>query len=341
MAVWQFPLTTSDGTIENWMMTWANTSLTNIETAKTQWLAITLPASSTVSAPTLQNANEVSLTLPTAPTAPTLSLPTTPTPTLDALTMSVVVPDNDLAALIVTTRNFLTGRLAGGTGLDPTIEAALWNRGRDRANLEAMVAYDQMMNIRGALGWSMPQGADLAAYQQIFFKGIQAKQDLNRDITIEQAKLEQSNLQHTIEQLNAALNSWLNAKAGDESNKLRKFEDLVEASIGLNKIVIDFFAAQVGSYEATGRMKTAEAQVLIEKINSVNQANFGLKEFSIKQIEMVNQYNMANATLQSDILKGMSATYAQLAATFCNSLQLNKSWNFNEGHSESHSFDNV
>lgn len=93
----------------------------------------------------------------------------------------------------------LEARLAGGTGLDPAVEQAIWDRARSRETSIAQANVDEVMRAGDALGYQLPSGAlaaQLRAAQQDYFDKLSG---LSRDVAIKQAELEQANLKDTIE----------------------------------------------------------------------------------------------------------------------------------------------
>lgn len=93
----------------------------------------------------------------------------------------------------------LESRLAGGTGLAPAVEQAIWDRARSRETSIAQSNVDEVMRAGEALGYQLPSGAlaaQLRAAQQDYYDKLSG---LSRDVAIKQADLEQANLKDTIE----------------------------------------------------------------------------------------------------------------------------------------------
>lgn len=89
-------------------------------------------------------------------------------------------------------------RLLGGTGLNPGVEQALWDRARDRETQIALANEKDVMRASEALGFALPPGA-LAAQLRDARQAYHDKlSTLSREISIEQAKLEQENLKQAI-----------------------------------------------------------------------------------------------------------------------------------------------
>lgn len=91
-------------------------------------------------------------------------------------------------------------RLAGGTGLAPAVEQAIWDRARSRETNAALANEAEIMRASEAMGFQLPAGTlavQLREAQQAYYDKLST---LSRDIGIKQAELEQENLKTTISQ---------------------------------------------------------------------------------------------------------------------------------------------
>lgn len=172
-------------------------------------------------APTIPSIGAVAV-----PAAPTISAPSVPA----YLTLSAVgfggvdlredwldrledIPELDLvaptpyryargaeyaSALLDSLKGRIQQRLAGGTGLDPAAEQAIWDRGRDRETKIALANEQDILRSSEALGFQLPAGvvaAQVRAAQQAYYDKLS---DLSRDVMVKQAELEQQNLKDAI-----------------------------------------------------------------------------------------------------------------------------------------------
>jgi len=207
----------------------------------------------------------------TVPTAPTLTTPTTPTylslstPTFaginiheDYLANLTNVPTLVLAAptpysyalgaeyassLLTAIKATLLTRIAGGTGLDPTVEAAIWSRARDRETQLALSNEAEIARTSDALGFHLPAGvlaAQLREAQQEYYDKLST---LSRDVAIKQADLEQANLKDTI-----AAGMELEGKLIDYSFRLEQLT--FESAKTTAENAIASYNAQVENYKA-------------------------------------------------------------------------------------------
>lgn len=173
-------------------------------------------------APTVPDVADIAV-----PSAPTVTLPSVPvylglsTPTFGGLdlhesyldnlttipTLTLVSPTpynynrgpEYASALLTDMKLIVASRLGGGTGLDPAVEQAIWDRSRSRETVTWQANQSDITRSAEALGFALPAGvvaAQLEAAQQTYYNKVS---ELSRDIAIKQADLEQENLKQAIE----------------------------------------------------------------------------------------------------------------------------------------------
>jgi hypothetical protein len=102
----------------------------------------------------------------------------------------------NLAATLITS-------LAGGTGLVPAVETAIWDRAREREIATAQAAIDTITIQSESLGYELPPGVlndGIRRETRAYFDKVST---LSRDIAVKQAELEQANMQKAIDQCTA------------------------------------------------------------------------------------------------------------------------------------------
>lgn len=180
------------------------------------------PSLSIGSVPTIPSVASISVpaaptvTLPSAPSLLSLNIPTfggvdlhegflanfdnIPTLTLvEPTPYSYSLGPEYASTLLSTLKATLNARMAGGTGLDPSVEQAIWDRARSRETETALANEADILRTSEALGFSLPPGvvaAQIREAQQGYFAKLSG---LSRDIAIKQAELEQENLKQTID----------------------------------------------------------------------------------------------------------------------------------------------
>ncbi len=134
-----------------------------------------------------------------------LALFTTAADTLNADIVSQPVVDVEFGTIAEPTleastalRTSLEARLAGGTGLDSTVEAGIWDRGRERETATADAQLAEIALADEALGFDFPTGTMAARTDRATAERHAKVSGINRDIAIKQADLEQQNLKDAI-----------------------------------------------------------------------------------------------------------------------------------------------
>lgn len=132
--------------------------------------------------------------------AATLFAAVVASPTVDVTFDAVVEPALEEATAL---RTALEARLAGGTGLNSTVETAIWDRAREREAAIAQAQVDEATLQDEALGFDFPTGALNARLEAVGQEYHNKVNGISRDIAIKQADLEQQNLRDAISALQA------------------------------------------------------------------------------------------------------------------------------------------
>lgn len=135
--------------------------------------------------------------------AETLYAAVVASPVVDVSFSAVQEPALEEASAL---RTALEARLAGGTGLDATVEAAIWDRAREREAVIAQAQVDEATLQDEALGFDFPTASLSARLEAVGQEYHNKVSSINRDIAIKQADLEQTNLRDTITALQALYN---------------------------------------------------------------------------------------------------------------------------------------
>lgn len=230
---------------------------------------LNLPSAPTVSygpAPTVPDVSDVNM--PNEPTLADVALPTflsLNTPTFggvdlhyDYLNKLEDIPTLELvqptpyhyargpayaSALLDNLKAVLNERIKGGTGLNPAVEQAIWDRARSRETQTALANEAEVMRQSEALGFQLPSGvlaAQLREAQQAYYDKLSG---FSRDVAIKQAELEQENLKQTIAQ-----GMQLESQLIDYSLKLEQMT--FEAAKTAAENAIQIYNGQVEKFKA-------------------------------------------------------------------------------------------
>jgi hypothetical protein len=143
----------------------------------------------------------------------------------------------------------LLERIAGGTGLDAAVEAAIWDRARSRETKIGLANEAEVMRSSEALGFMLPSGVLAAQLREAQQNTYDKASSLSRDVAIKQAELEQTNLKDTITQ-----GMELEGKLIDYSYKMEllAFEDaktVAENALALYNAQIEQYKALLAGYQ--------------------------------------------------------------------------------------------
>jgi hypothetical protein len=265
--------------------------------------AVTVPSAPTL--PAVTTPTYLSLTTPTfagvdlrpdyltnLETIPTLSL-VAPTP------YSHVVDNTYASALLSNVTATLNTRLAGGTGLAPAVEQAIWDRSRVRETATAQANIDEVMRNSEAFGFHLPTGAlaaQLRKTQQEYYDKLSG---LSRDVAIKQAELEQENLKQTISQ-----GIELEGRLIDYSYKVEQltFESAkmtAENAVQIYNAQVEGFKAKVSAYSVYATayksiIDGAMAQVEVYKAQlQAEQTKASVNNMLVEQYKAQIEANMS------------------------------------------------
>ncbi len=137
----------------------------------------------------------------------------------------------------------IRSRLDGGTGLDPAIEALIWDRGRDRESSTAANAMAEVSRNAEARGFSLPTGAMHAQLREAQRNMYAKSSEISRDVMVKQAELAQANAKHAIEQGVA-----LEGQLIDYANQVE--QRTFDAAKYVAQNAVDVYNTLVGAYKA-------------------------------------------------------------------------------------------
>jgi len=269
-----------------------------------------------------------STTLPSVPTLIGLNLPTPQSlyiPIFDQVfpTSSLSIPTIDFSFfenpysddLLTAVKNSLISRLQGGTGLNPVVEAAIWNRGRDREARSSLQAERALLVDRVSSGFSRPPGAVMAALEQIVQDTQSKIIDLSREIMIKQAEMEQENLKTTLQQ-SIALEDILMREHNNLVNRSFEVAKYTQGlSIDIFKLEVSMYNTKIEAYKSFSTAYTARVQAELAKIEifkaqiegeklkgDINEQNIRIYTAQIEGVKV-------NVELYKDLVQAVSERF--------------------------------
>jgi hypothetical protein len=226
-----------------------------------------------------------------------------------------------------------------GTGLGADVEAAIWARMRSRQETQNTNQYYEAENYFASRGFTLPPGALSGKLNEISIELERNNTYLNNDITIEQAKLAQTNTHFllseswkaivgTIEsEVNAivAMNKSIYDKylAELEANKIRitKEVSVIENIAKGLSVLVQLYGhdVQLGGVDIEAKYKYNELRMK----ESIAEAEIALKkaDFAIEETRMV-------FASQNSSLDNASRLLAQVCASALSSVNASASMGF-------------
>ena len=131
--------------------------------------------------------------------------------------------------------NQLATYMAGGTGLSPAVENAIYERSRSKADAEARRVRDGALKDMADRGFTLPTGALTSAIQQARQAGADTNAAASREIVVMQAEMEQKNLQFAV-----------TTSAGLRTTLLNASLSYMQNLISINGQAIDYAKSVVG-----------------------------------------------------------------------------------------------
>lgn len=261
---------------------------------------VTLP-----DAPVIVFPDDPTMQLISIPTAPTLALPTWSSTAPDGT--SLVAPTTGFiwsedyydSTLLNSVTSRLTTMLAGGTGLPPSIEQAIWDRGRAREDVIAKKATQEAYEEFASRGFALPTGALAGRVAEVWQKNREAGSTFSRDVAIKQAELEVENLKFSV-QTGIQLEGQLMTYSGQYAQRA------LDAAKTTVQVAIDIFNAQVALYNSRLQAYQTEAQVYRELIQA---ESLRLEQYrtEIEAQKLIGDINMQAIQIYSERIKALMA----------------------------------
>jgi len=207
------------------------------------------------------------------PAAPDITLPTSPD--FVSPTLSAPLP-NDVLEFFYTPyssdlQTAVSGELLdriqnGGTGLNNSVEQAIWDRARNREDINANRSELEVINAQEARGFERPTGSHLAALDFLAQETQSKIADLSREVAIKQAELEQRNLEYSIQAAISLEGQLLQAHLQQQDLAFRAAEAKVRLAYELYGLQINQLQAELDIYKTNFQVFTAQVQAELAEI---------------------------------------------------------------------------
>jgi len=201
------------------------------------------------------------------------------------------------------------------TGILPSVEQAIYDRGRSRQVVATNRKSQEAVRSFAMRGFPKPPGALSTELQEAAQEAQNADVSLNRDIIIKQAELEQSNRRFSFEQ------AW-KVEEGAIAYMNNQMQRALDKAKTLQQFYIEIFQQAVNEYDVASKVYSArvgaETSVFNAKVNEqVAEANVRI-EAAKANIQLLIQ----EVSLFMEAVKAGAQVSSQLAASALSSLNI-------------------
>ncbi|MBB6559576.1 hypothetical protein HNP48_002243 [Acidovorax soli] len=215
--------------------------------------------------------------------------------------------------------------MAGGTGLPPAIEDALFARARERDSSETARAVQEAVDTWAGRNFSMPPGMLAKSVSVVREQGRLKAAETNRDILIEAAKWEIENIRFAVQQGMALeqLTANIFENAAKRMFEVARFQ--AESQINVFNAQIGLFNAQNSAFQTLAQVyrtrldgalarltayKTAvDGQVALGQINQQRVEVFKAKLAGVQASVELFTALMRGAQTRADVIKNQFDAY--------------------------------
>ncbi|MHB0965271.1 MAG: hypothetical protein ACYC36_02345 [Bellilinea sp.] len=221
--------------------------------------------------------------------------------------------------LLTDTRAVLLQWVDGvSTGLLPSVEQAIWDRGRGRETTNSNRKSKEAIRNFAMRGFSKPPGALSTELLDAVQEAQNANSTFSRDVMIKQADLEQSNRRFSLEQaakMEQAMIEYTN-------QQMNRALDMAKA---IQQFAIEIFGHEVQAYgvetQAYAARVQAETAAFKAKVDEqVAEANIRVEASRIQLQTWIQQL-----TLKVEVAKAGAQVTAQLAASALSAISMHGS----------------
>lgn len=285
---------------------------------------------------------------PEAPPDSDFDVPDFPLPVLGTLLpMPITVyPTDSLDTIQTKLLAMLLQKLTdGGTGLDATVEQAIWDRAIARQELENQRAYEEAEDYFAARGFTMPPGALMSRLQELNIEIARNNANLNNDILTQQSKLAQDNMRFLLsEGANTVFSTeklHIDKVLNYNKNTLEVYLGELEAYRSQLQLFVSRIEAILKVYLGKVEAYKADAQVMGIEIDSkakvigirLDQAKIKA-DLYLKEIEVEIEKARLQYGLQVETIKAGAQISAQVVASALSSVNAHASMGFSSGANE-------
>lgn len=201
------------------------------------------------------------------------------------------------------------------TGILPSVEQAIWDRGRAREVVASNRKAREAVRSFAMRGFPKPPGMLSTELQDAAQEAQNNSVTLSRDVMIKQAELEQSNRRFSFEQ------AW-KVEEGAIAYTNQQMQRAIESAKALQQFTNELFQQEVAEYGVEGQVYDARVRSETSAFSAkttllVAEANVRIEAARIQLQTWIQQL-----TLQMEAVKAGATVSAQLAASALSSVNL-------------------
>lgn len=182
--------------------------------------------------------------------------------------------------------------LKGGTGLSTKVEDAIYNRARERNEVEAARARNAAWSEAASRGFTLPTGALVSSVARARQEGANNNAKSATDIAVAQAEMEQKNLQFAVTTSTGLRTSVINAMLSYMQNATALNGQAIEYSKTVLSSIIEMYNTSVKMYSAKLDAYKAEAAVYETRLKSA-MAGVELYRVEVAALQAMTQVDHA------------------------------------------------
>lgn len=216
--------------------------------------------------------------------------------------------------------------LQGGTALAPSVEAAIYERTRDRTNAEYLRSHEAAWQDAAARGHTLPDGALSSAVRMARQAGSDNLARANAEIAIKQAELEQQNVQFAITTSASLRNTILNAALNYHQSLVTINGQALDYAKSIASLLVESYNTAVRAYQAELDGFRAEVQAYEVRIRGALAA-VELYKAEIDALQALTQVDAAKVNVyraRIEVLQTLAQVYRTRVDTVLSKAQLEK-----------------
>lgn len=187
-----------------------------------------------------------------------------------------------------------------GSGFNPTVETAIYNRARAREAAENQKSLDQITAREAANGWSRPPGSALAALKEVIQNNQLRNAQLSREIMIKQAELEQENMKFSIANVINLEQILLTQYRDFDRMAFEQAKYVQDLLIEIYKLQLAEFDSAVAAYQAYAVAFRSRIEGLLAEVEIYKAQIEGEKAKAQSNLALIQAYNALASAIKTE-----------------------------------------